>query len=216
VLHLSAAEGAALVAAARADGVAITAETCPHYLTLAAEDVPDGATDHKCAPPIRGRHNRDRLWEALLAGTIDAVVSDHSPCPPADKAADTGDFGAAWGGIASLQLGLPLVWTAAAARGASLVDVAGWMAAGPARVAGLAGKGRIEVGADADLVVFDPDATWQVDPHRLRHRHAVTPYAGRTLRGVVETTYLGGAAIAGSSVADPGPPQGRLLERGRP
>lgn len=196
VLHLSAASALDPLERARHEGVAVTVETCPHYLTLAAEDIPDGATDHKCAPPIRDRANQDRLWDALAAGTIDAVVSDHSPAPPEDKGLASGDLLTAWGGISSLQLGLPVIWTAARPRGFGLSDVVGWMASGPARVAGLGGKGAIAPGADADLVVFDPDRTWQVDPARLHHRHPITPYAGRRLTGAVRRTYLRGRCIA--------------------
>jgi allantoinase len=163
VLHLSAADALADLRAARADGLAVTVETCPHYLTLAAEDIPDGATDHKCAPPIRDRANQERLWAALADGTIDAIVSDHSPAPPDVKALADGDLLTAWGGIASLQLGLPVIWTAARDRGFDLTDVTRWLAAGPARVAGLTRKGAIAPGKDADLVVFDPDRTWQID-----------------------------------------------------
>jgi allantoinase len=209
VLHLSAAGGVELVTAARGQGVAITVETCPHYLTLAAEEVPDGATSHKCAPPIRDAANRDRLWAALADGTIDAVVSDHSPAPPAIKAIDTGDFVDAWGGIASLQLGPALVWTEARRRGHDLSDLVRWMSAGPARVAGLTRKGTLAAGADADLVVFDPDATWTVDAAALHHRHPVSPYDGRELTGRAVTTYLRGREV------DPlGVPTGRLRPRG--
>jgi allantoinase len=209
ILHLSAAGAAGLVRMAREDGVRATVETCPHYLTLEAGAVPDGATEYKCCPPIRGGWNRESLWQSLADGTIDAIVSDHSPSTPALKRLDVGDFAAAWGGIASLQLGLSLVWTEAAARGHVLADVVRWMAAGPARIAGLAAKGRIAVGADADLVAFDPDASWVVDPAALQHRHPVTPYAGRTVRGAVRRAWL-----HGSPVTVDGPPRGRLLTRG--
>jgi allantoinase len=192
VAHVSAAAVLPLLEAAVADGVRITAETCPHYLTLAAEDVPAGATEAKCCPPVRDRANREALWAGLRAGTLGCVVSDHSPCPPELKRFDTGDFGAAWGGIASLQLALPLVWTGARERGLTLPDVVRWMAAGPAALTGLAGKSRIAPGADADLVAFAPEETFVVDPARLRHRHAVSPYAGRTLHGVVRTTWVRG------------------------
>jgi allantoinase len=191
-VHVSAAAVLPLLTAAAADGVRVTAETCPHYLTLAAEDVPAGATEAKCCPPVRDRANREALWAGLRAGTLRCVVSDHSPCTPELKRFDTGDFGVAWGGIASLQLSLPLVWTGARARGSTLPDVVRWMAEGPARLAGLAGKGRIAVGADADLVAFAPEETFVVDPARLRHRHPVGPYAGRSLHGVVRTTWLRG------------------------
>lgn len=202
ILHLSAA--GALESAV--DGV--TFETCPHYLTLAAEDVPDGATQFKCCPPIRDAANREALWQGLASGAIDCVVSDHSPCTPELKRLDTGDFAAAWGGIASLQLGLPAVWTAAAARGFALGDVVRWMAERPAEIAGLDRKGRIAVSYDADLVAFDPDASFTVDGAQLHHRHAVTPYHGKTLRGAVRTTWLRGAVVDGVR------PQGRLLSRG--
>jgi len=207
VLHLSAADAVPLLAQARRDRVAITAETCPHYLALAAEDIPDGATEFKCCPPIRERANSDRLWQALAEGIIDCVVSDHSPCPPELKARGGGDLGAAWGGISSLQLALPVVWTRARRRGHSLDDVARWMAAGPARIAGLAGKGRIEPGGDADLVAFAPDDGFTVDPARLYHRHRLTPYAGQRLDGVVRGAWLRGQAVGGA-------PAGRLLSRG--
>jgi allantoinase len=206
VLHLASASALPVIAAARADGVRVSAETCPHYLTFCAEEVPDGATEYKCCPPIRGSAHRDGLWGGLADGVIDVVVSDHSPCPPGLKQRDSGDFGAAWGGISSLQLGLPAVWTQARQRGHSLADVARWMAAGPATLAGLAGKGVIAPGYDADLVAFDDTASFTVDPARLYHRHPVTPYAGRTLTGVVRHTWLRGHP------AGPGP-AGRLLAR---
>ena len=204
ILHASAAEPLARLADARRAGARVSAETCPHYLALAAEEVPDGATEYKCCPPIRSAGNRDRLWAALAAGLIDCVVSDHSPCPPDLK---RGDFAAAWGGIASVQLGLRVVWTEAARRGHGLSDVVRWMARGPAELVGLAGKGRIEAGADADLVAFDPDAWAAVDPAELHHRHPVTPYAGRTLRGSVVRTWLRGQVVDGAT------PRGRLLTR---
>ncbi|MQA26346.1 MAG: allantoinase AllB [Micromonosporaceae bacterium] len=205
VLHVSAAAAAREVARARDAGARISAETCPHYLTLAAEDVPDGATEHKCCPPIRGRANAEALWSALAAGAIGSVVSDHSPCVPELK---QGDFGSAWGGIASLQLGLPLVWTGARSRGHGLTDVARWMATAPAALVGLPHKGRIATGCDADLVAFAPDDEFVVDPATLRHRHPVTPYAGKRLTGVVRRTWLRGRPVDDE-------PAGQLLRRSR-
>ncbi|MEE8600708.1 allantoinase AllB [Euzebya tangerina] len=210
VLHLSAADAGEVLADAKAEGLPITVETCPHYLTLNAEDVPDGATQFKCAPPIRDAANADRLWSLLGDGVIDAVVSDHSPCPPGDKQPETGDFVAAWGGIASLQLGLPLIWTAARDRGHAITEVCGWMSAGPARIAGLATKGSIDVGSDADLVVFDPDGRWMVDGAALEHRHPVTPHHGREVVGRVDSVFLAGRQIVAGG-RPVGAPAGRLL-----
>lgn len=208
ILHLAAAAVLPLLARAKADGLRVSAETCPHYLTLTAEEVPDGATQFKCCPPIRDAANQDALWAGLAAGTIDCVVSDHSPCTPELKRADTGDFAAAWGGIASLQVGLSAVWTAARARGVGLAEVVTWMARRPADLVGLVHKGRIEVGADADLVAFDPDAEWTVDAGQLHHRNPVTPYAGRRMSGLVRTTWLRGERVDGIT------PRGQLLSRG--
>jgi len=201
ILHVSSADAIGLLAAARAEGLAITSETCPHYLTLAAEEVPAGATEFKCCPPIRERANSGRLWAGLQAGIIDCVVSDHSPCPPELKLPGTGDFTKAWGGIASLQLSLPVVWSYARERGFGLADLVRWMAAGPAQLAGLAGKGSIAAGCDADLVAFAPDASFVVEPGMLAHRHKVTPYAGRQLTGVVRRTWLRGREIFGPEIA---------------
>ena len=209
VVHLSAAEALPGIRTARAAGVRLTVETCPHYLTLTAEEVPDGHTEFKCCPPIRDAGNRDLLWAALADGTIDAVVSDHSPCVPELKRFDTGDFGQAWGGISSLQLGLPAMWTEARKRGHGLAEVVRWMADGPARLVGLDRKGRIEPGMDADLSAFAPDETFVVDPARLWHKNPVSAYAGRTLSGTVRRTWL-----RGSPVDPSGPPHGRLLRRG--
>jgi allantoinase len=215
IVHLSAAECVAMIAGAKAAGIALTAETCPHYLYFAAEQVPDGATEFKCCPPIRDAVNREALWRGLEAGVIDCVVSDHSPCPPELKAPGSGDFGAAWGGIASLQLGLSAVWTVARRRGRTLDDVVRWMASAPARLAGLPAKGALTVGGDADLVAFDPDETYTVDPAALLHRHPVTPYAGRTLTGRVRQTWLRGTALLDPDGGAPdGKPVGRLLNRG--
>ena len=196
IVHLS--TGAALeeLRAARAEGLAVSVETCPHYLHLEAETIPDGATLCKCAPPVRRRENRERLWGALEDGVIDMVVTDHSPCPPPMKALVEGSFRTAWGGIASLSMALPVVWTEAQRRGFGLNHVARWMGEGPAKLAGCAArKGRIAPGYDADLVVFDPEAEFRVTKERLHHRHAVSPYLGETLRGVVKATYLRGAAL---------------------
>ncbi|MEZ4365728.1 MAG: allantoinase AllB [Kofleriaceae bacterium] len=196
IVHHSAASALALVAAARADGAPLSAETCPHYLHFVAERIPDGATAFKCAPPIREEANREALWAALADGTLALVASDHSPCTPALKALDAGDFAAAWGGISGLQLALPVTWSEARRRGHTLVDLVRWMCAAPAALAGLVGrKGVLAAGADADLVVFDPDAPFEVVPSALRHRHKLTPYAGETLHGVVHTTFLRGEPI---------------------
>ncbi|WP_435132118.1 allantoinase AllB [Actinacidiphila sp. bgisy144] len=219
VLHLSSAGAVPLISAARREGVRLTVETCPHFLTLTAEEVPDGATEFKCCPPIRQAANQDVLWQALADGVIDCVVSDHSPSTIDLKHQDTGDFATAWGGISSLQLGLPAVWTEARRRGHTLADVAGWMSAGPARLAGLdAVKGAIAPGRDADFAVLDPERTFTVDPARLHHRNPITAYAGRTLHGVVRATYLRGRLVAGQ-VGGAGParatgePAGRLITR---
>ncbi|MBA3271257.1 MAG: amidohydrolase family protein, partial [Acidobacteria bacterium] len=196
IVHLATDAAVSALRAARAEGVPITVETCPHYLTFAAEDIGDGRTDLKCAPPIRARAVRDRLWQALQDGEIDLIATDHSPAPRSLKHLDDGDFIQAWGGIASLQLGLPAVWTVAAARAASLASMARWLAEAPARLAGLhPRKGVIAAGADADLVVWDPSALTTVDAGALYHRHPITPYHGRQLRGRVHTTFLRGAVI---------------------
>ncbi len=210
VLHLSSADSLPAVRQARAAGADLSVETCPHYLVFEAEEVPDGATEFKCCPPIRDAGNRDKLWAAMAAGDIDLVVSDHSPSTRDLKRASGGDFGAAWGGIASIQVSLPAVWTAARDRGHQLPDVVRWMATGPADRVGLAHKGRIGTGADADLVVFAPDEEFVVDPTALAHRHPVSAYAGRRLSGVVRRTWL-----RGTPAAPDRPPHGRLLERGR-
>lgn len=195
VVHVASRAALDALAAAPAEA-RLTAETCPHYLSFAAEQISDGATMFKCAPPIRGAAERDALAAALLSGELALVASDHSPAPPATKDLEGGDFARSWGGIASLELSLSATWTALAPRGATLAQLARWMSAAPAELAGVQErKGAIEPGRDADLVAFDPDAEWSVDAARLRHRHAVTPYAGRALRGRVLRTWLRGAEV---------------------
>lgn len=209
VLHLSSSDALPVIAAAKADGVRVTVETCPHYLTLTAEEVPDGASEFKCCPPIREAANRDLLWQALADGTVDCVVTDHSPSTADLK---TDDFATAWGGISGLQLSLPAVWTEARGRGHGLQDVVRWMAARTARLAGLGTrKGAIAPGHDADFAVLAPDETFTVDPAALQHRNRVTAYAGRTLHGVVKSTWLRGRCVlAGGEFTEP---KGRLLTR---
>jgi allantoinase len=212
VVHVSAPETLDLVDAARAAGVPMTAETCPHYLAFAAEEIPPGGTEYKCAPPIREAARREGLWDALSRGRLDLVVSDHSPAPPAMKRAG-GDFLRAWGGIASLQLRLPAVWTGARARGHAPERLVEWLCAGPARLAGLAGrKGAIAPGHDADLVLWHPEKELVVDEATLRYRHSLTPWSGRRLRGVVETVWLRGERVFARGAPDE-PPRGLLLAR---
>jgi allantoinase len=214
VVHLSSASSLDTLRQAKDEGLPITVETCPHYLCLDAESIPDGATLFKCAPPIRERANREALWKGLFDGVIDFVISDHSPCAPALKLPDTGDFVHAWGGIASLQLGLPNVWTAARRRGASLTQIAEWMSARPAAFAGLGHrKGRIAAGLDADLVVWDPDAAFAPASEDLFFRHKVSPYLGAALTGRVRQTILRGVPVFDGTAHPAGPIGQRLLKR---
>ncbi len=217
VVHVACEQGTKLVGLAAHDGKQLSAETCPHFLTFCAEEIPDGATQFKCAPPIRGRATREALWQALRDGTLTMVVSDHSPCPPAMKLLDTGDFSRAWGGISSLQLGLPVTWTGASERNFSLTDLAAWMCENPAKLAGINHlKGRIAPGLDADLIIFDPEESWTVRASALHHRHKLTPYDGMSLRGVVKRTILRGRTIYDASLPNPFPldPIGQWIKRG--
>ncbi len=214
IVHLSSSDAIQHLRQAKLDGLAVTVETCPHYLTFAAEEIREGATESKCAPPIRERENLEKLWAALADGTIDLIATDHSPCPPAMKLPGEGDFIRAWGGIASLQLSLAAVWTEAAPRGYAVPHLAAWLCRGPARLAGLEKrKGTIAVGCDADLAIWNPNAKFVVEPSQLHHRHKITPYAGRALAGVVETTILRGRKIYDRGEFCPSP-IGRVLHRG--
>jgi allantoinase len=196
IVHLATGQALTMLQKAKAEGLAVSVETCPHYLHLEAENIANGATECKCAPPIRDRVNREQLWQGLKDRVIDLVVTDHSPCPPAMKKQGEGDFCSAWGGIASLSMALPVMWNEARERGFSLTDIARWMAEAPAQLAGCgARKGRIAAGYDADFVVFDPEAEFTVTEDRLHHRHAVSPYMGEKLRGLVKRTYLRGQLV---------------------
>ncbi|HEV2828051.1 MAG TPA: allantoinase AllB [Pyrinomonadaceae bacterium] len=211
IVHHSSADALPMLRDAKIAGLHITAETCPHYLTFAAEEIPDGATEFKCCPPIRERENREQLWHALETGTIDMIVSDHSPCPPKMKLQESGDFLQAWGGISSLELRLPAVWTESKARGFSLSDLARWLCSAPAKLVGLEHqKGSIRIGNDADIVIWNPVKQFRVAGDALHHRHKLTPYHGRLLDGVVEKTFLRGRKIYDDGEFM-GEPQGLLL-----
>ncbi len=213
IVHLSSSDALPAIRRAKEEGVSLTVETCPHYLTFAAEEIPDGATEFKCAPPLREEDNREMLWAALEDGLIDFVATDHSPCPPEMKGREAGDFLQAWGGISSLQLGLPAMWTQARQRGSPLRKMTEWLCRAPARLAGLEKqKGAIAVGYDADLVVWKPETGFVVEPEMLHHRHKLTPYLGRELYGKVQATFLRGKKIysEGDFLADPA---GTILKR---
>jgi allantoinase len=214
IVHLSSAASIPTLRAAKAEGLPISVETCPHYLCLEAEQIPDGATLYKCAPPIREHANREGLWRGLLDGVIDFVITDHSPCTPALKLPERGDFEDAWGGIASLQLGLPAVWSEARRRGAGLLELSRWMSSAPAHFAGLSGqKGRIAAGFDADLLIWDPDAPVTVAAECLFFRHKVSPYIGQELRGRVQQTVLRGKCVYDGEQHPQGPMGRPLLHR---
>lgn len=208
ILHLSSSDALPTVSAAKRDGVNLTVETCPHYLTLTAEEIPDGATPYKCCPPIREAANRELLWQGLQDGTIDCIVSDHSPSTLDLKDLENGDFAVAWGGVSSLQLGLSLIWTEARHRGIALEQVVSWMAEKPAALARLHMKGQLALGYDADFSIFAPDEAFVVDVSTLKHKNPITPYDGKALSGVVRATYLRGSLVDGQT------PTGRLLRRG--
>ena len=215
IVHHSSADALPMLREAKASGVAITAETCPHYLHFTAEEIRDAATEFKCCPPIRERENREQLWDALRDGTIDMVVSDHSPCPPEMKLCEQGDFMKAWGGISSMQLRLPVMWTEAKQRGFTINQLTEWLCAAPARQVGLhQRKGSIAVGCDADIVIWNPDREFQVSSSLIHHRHKVTPYAGEILNGVVEKTFLRGQMVYDGAefVSNP---RGEIILRGK-
>ena len=211
ILHVSSAKALAPIAAAKAEGLPLTAETCPHYLIFDSEAVPDGAAEYKCCPPIRDPGNQRELWQGLTAGVLDCVVSDHSPSTVEEKTKGGGDLAQAWGGVSSLQVTFPSMVDAAAERGIGIEQVSSWMSAGPARVTGLPGKGRIELGADADLIWYEPGRQIAIDGSRLAHRNKLTAYAGRVLSGSVRRTVIGGRTVFdGFDLAEP---RGRLLRR---
>jgi allantoinase len=207
ILHLSSSDALPMIATAKRDGVRLTVETCPHYLTLVAEEIPNGATAYKCCPPIREASNRELLWQGLQDGTIDCIVSDHSPSTLDLKDLENGDFAVAWGGVSSLQLGLSLVWTEARHRGIPLEQVVGWMAGQPAALARLSTKGQLAVGYDADFAVLAADEAFVVDVSKLEHKNPITPYDGRTLSGVVRKTFLRGSVVDGQTAG------GKLIRR---
>jgi len=218
ILHLSDAHSLPAIRAAKAEGVALTVETCPHYLTIVAEEIPDGASEFKCCPPIREASNRDLLWEGVVDGTIDAIVSDHSPSTVDLKRSGGGDFGLAWGGIAGLQVGLSAVWTEARGRGIPLEAILPLFTTGPAAVAGLAGAGVIAPGAPAHLAVFGVDDPFVIDAARLLHKNPITAYDHRVLSGKIRRTWLHGKSMynvteggAGEAPRFRGKPRGRLL-----
>jgi allantoinase len=214
VVHLSSSDALALFRSAKEDRTPITVETCPHYLTFASEEIPDGATEYKCAPPIRERNNREKLWDALREGVIDQVVTDHSPSTAELKCSGSGDFMKAWGGISSLQIGLAAVWTESRGRGRTVRDLVEWMSASPARLAGIRSKkGAIAVGHDADLLIWDPDSDFTVDAATLEHRNKITPYHGRSLKGVVLRTILRGNTIYERGAGFDSARHGRWLRR---
>jgi allantoinase len=211
IVHLSSADAIPAIRRAQDEGVKITAETCPHYLHFESETVPSGATEFKCCPPIRERDNRERLWDGLNAGTIAFIVSDHSPCPGVMKLPERGDFLGAWGGIASLQLRLPVVWSESRKRGFTLLDLAKWLCSEPAKQVGIEDrKGSIAEGFDADLVIWNPDQQFEVTPNALLHRHKISPYRGELLQGVVQKTFLRGRKLYDGREVK-GPPAGNLL-----
>ena len=212
IVHHSSADALVMLRQAKMSDTRITAETCPHYLHFAAEDIPAGATEFKCCPPIRERENREQLWEALRDGTIDMIVSDHSPCPPELKLPEEGDFLKAWGGISSLQLRLPVIWTEASARGFTVDQLVEWLCVAPARLIGLqARKGTIAVGRDADIVIWNPMKEFRVEPGMIHHRHKLTPYAGELLSGVVEKTFLRGEIVY-DGVEFSSSPRGQVIQ----
>jgi allantoinase len=213
IVHLSTARALPSLRQARSEGLPVTVETCPHYLHFAAEEIADGATLCKCAPPIRSEANREELWKGLREGVIDLIATDHSPCPPDMKRLNEGNFRTAWGGISSLSIALPVIWTEAKRRGFTLEDVARWMAEKPARLAGCAErKGTIAAGHDADLVVFAPEEDFVVTETRLYYRHRVSAYSGEQLSGVVKSTYLRGQCVFEQGEF-PGDPCGQELGR---
>ncbi|HEX8844369.1 MAG TPA: allantoinase AllB [Pyrinomonadaceae bacterium] len=215
IVHHSSADALPVLRRARAEGLPLTVETCPHYLSFAAEDIADGATEFKCCPPVRERENREELWGALDEGLIEMVVSDHSPCPPGMKALGSGNFLEAWGGISSLQLRLPVMWTLGSERGYTINHLAEWLCSAPARLVGLERrKGAIAAGYDADLVIWNPDASFRVEPAMIHHRHKLTPYAGQTLSGVVEKSFLRGRKIYDDGWFAEKPAGHFLLKRG--
>ncbi len=213
VVHLATSLALDMLRAAKSEGLPVSVETCPHYLHFSSERIPDGLTLFKCAPPIRSRENCEKLWQGLQEGVIDLVATDHSPCPPEMKRLDERSFRTAWGGISSLSLALPVMWTEANSRGFTLADIARWMAEGPARLAGCESqKGRIAKDFDADFVVFELEAEFTVTEDRLFYRHRVSPYLGEKLCGVVKATYLRGECVF-SDGKFPGEPGGRELRR---
>src|SRR5258707_6768826 len=213
IVHLATSQALDMLRAAKSDGLPVSVETCPHYLHLSSDKIPDGQTLFKCAPPIRGRENREKLWQGLREGVIDLVATDHSPCPPEMKRLGERNFRTAWGGISSLSLALPVMWTEASSRGFTLVDITRWMAEGPARLAGCEShKGCIAKNLDADFLVFEPEAEFIATEDRLSYRHRVSPYLGERLLGVIKSTYLRGNCVFADGEY-PGEPGGRELRR---